>query len=551
MTVAAAAAVAAGLRYHRAMSATDPPLPPGNPQDGLRGQVPVSPISGAQHTMTSLLWALLRKPPVACAPSVPVREVLAHMRAQRVGAMVAVHADFTPAGILTERDVIERVVLDATALDAPLSRLMTPNPVSLDENASAFDAALLMARHGVRHVPVTRGGRLIGMVSERDLFALQRTGMREVSRTINQAGTDAELAAAAADVRLLARQLLAQGMAIEQLTQLIVALNDRVMARAIELTAELTADPAGVSTANPVAPPIANPAANAAETPAAKPAARTLATGQIDFCWIVLGSEGRMEQTISTDQDNGLIFLPVDTAATGPVRAQLLAAAARINQSLAQAGFPLCKGGIMASNPAWCLSLSEWQARFDDWLHNPAPAALLNAAIFFDLRPMHGNAALASRLHHWLLDQAQQRPAFLRMLAQNALQTAPPLTVFGTLAASGKVDLKGAGARLFIDAARVLALAQGITATHTAQRLRLAAAGAPGTASAQETEAMVDAFHFIQSLRLKRQFKAMEDGGLPNEIELASLNQLDHRILQEAFHQARKLQSRLRLDYAL
>ena len=521
------------------MSAAAPPPLPGNPQDGLPAQVTLLPISAAQQTMTSLLAALLRKPPVACAPATPMREVLAHMRAQRVGAMVAVHEDFTPAGILTERDVLERVALDATALDAPLSRLMTPNPVSLDENASAFDAVLLMARHGVRHVPVTRGGRLVGMVSERDLFALLRTSMREVSRAIDQAGSDAELAATAADVRRLARQLLAQGMAIEQLTQLIVALNDRMVARAIDMTAQ------------PAALPTTQVTANRTGHLTAKPGMPTLASGLVDFCWIALGSEGRMEQTISTDQDNGLIFLPADAAATGPVRAQLLAAAARINQSLARAGFPLCKGGIMASNPAWCLSLSEWQARFDDWLNNPSPAALLNAAIFFDLRPLHGSAVLANQLRQWLLARARQRPAFLRMLASNALQTVPPLNVFGTLAASGKVDLKAAGARLFIDAARVLALAQGISATHTAQRLRLAAAGTHGTPSAQETDAMVDAFHFIQSLRLARQFKAMEDGGLPNEIELASLNQLDHRILAEAFHQARKLQNRLRLDYAL
>ena len=255
-----------------------------------------------------------------------------------------------------------------------------------------------------------------------------------------------------------------------------------------------------------------------------------------------------MEQTISTDQDNGLIFTPRPGATTDGSRDRLLGFARQVNELLAQLGFPLCQGGIMAGNPKCCLSAAEWQERFSDWLRNPTPDALLNAAIFFDFRPLHGNTALADNLRTWLSAEAAGRPAFMRMLAVNALNNNPPLNIFGELAASGTVDLKGQGARPFIDAARVLALANGIAATHTTQRLRLAALH---HGSAREMEAMIESFQFIQTLRLARQFESLEDGGPPNQIEIATLNELDRRILKESFRQARKLQSRLKLDYAL
>ena len=472
-----------------------------------------------QYNMSSLLGALLRRTPVACTPGTALREVLGLMREHKVGSVIAQDEIGRVAGIFTERDLLNRVVLDQPGLDAkldaPLAQVMTPAPLCLDENASAFDAALLMAQHGVRHVPVTRGGTLLGVIGERDLFSLQRTGVRGMHGAIRHATGAAALQAAAADVRLLARNLLAQGMAVEQLTQLIATLNDQLVQQAILIVT-------------------GNGAVNA--------------IGDIDFCWIALGSEGRMEQTISTDQDNGIIFTAADAQQADAVRTRLLPLAGQINQLLARLGFPLCQGGIMAGNPQWCLSLAEWQARFGDWMRNPSPEALLNAAIFFDFRPMHGNTALAASLREWLSGEARARPAFLHMLAANALTTVAPLGYFGDIADTGTVDLKTQGVRPFIDAARVLALAHAIVPSHTAQRLRLASAQ---YGAAAEAEAMVEAFHFIQLMRLTRQFKAIEDGGPPNAIELASLNELDRRILREAFRQGRKLQTRLRLDYGL
>ena len=468
--------------------------------------------SHARHNMTSLVSTLLRKPAVTCKETTSLRDALLVMRDQRIGSMVAVDGANRAVGILTERDVLDRIVLEGRPLDIPFASVMTPAPRSIEESATAFDAALLMARHAIRHLPVTRGGELVGVISERDLFAAQRASMREVGRSINQAADGGALEQAAADVRKLARNLQAQGMALDQLTLLIVALNDRLVERAIDMVRRDTGFEAQGA------------------------------------CWIALGSEGRMEQTVSTDQDNGLVFEPTPGESVETCRERLLAFAGQVNQLLARLGFPLCKGGIMAGNPKWCLTIDEWKQRFGDWLRNPTPEALLNAAIFFDFRALQGEIRLATELRAWLVAEVKERPAFLRMMAANALGNTPPLNIFGELATSGSLDLKGQGARPFIDAARVLALADGTLATQTTQRLRL---GAARHGTAREAEALVEAFEFIQNLRLTRQFRALDDGGPPNQIEISTLNELDRRILKEAFRQARKLQSRLRLDYAL
>ena len=208
----------------------------------------------------------------------------------------------------------------------------------------------------------------------------------------------------------------------------------------------------------------------------------------------------------------------------------------------------------MAGNPRWCLSLEEWQAEFSDWIRNSAPQALLNASIFFDFRPLWGVAALADRLREWLLEAASVNRRFLHQMAVKALETRPPLgmlqdfTTSGSGRDDGTLDLKTQGARLFVDAARIYALQCGIAATGTAARMR--AAGPALAIAADEVAAVVDAFFYIQMLRLRHDIL---DGGTDaptaNRINPDRLNPLERRILKEALNSARRAQKRLTLDY--
>jgi CBS domain-containing protein len=274
----------------------------------------------------------------------------------------------------------------------------------------------------------------------------------------------------------------------------------------------------------------------------------------VPMCWIALGSEGRLEQTFSTDQDNGIIFA-ADDADAGRVREALLPFARAVNQKLASCGFPPCKGDVMAGNPRWCLTVDEWRRTFRSWLDEGQPQALLNACIFFDLRPIYGDESLAERLRAWLLPAAADRPLFQRLMAENALRCQPPLGTLRQFVYDGSrefphtIDLKKHGSLPFVDAARVLGLARRVPDTNTAQRLRAVAEVL--LIDGRSLQAIVDGFYFIHLLRLRNQcnLPGLRPGA--NRIDPDDLSRGDRQVLKEAFRQARKLQERLVLRYAL
>ena len=464
--------------------------------------------ASAQQSLENPLSSITRREPVSCAPDTPLRAALETMREHGIGSIVVVDGERRPVGMFTVRDLIGRVILPGVDLATPIRAMMTPDPVALPSSARAFEAALVMARHGFRHVLVADDGRLTGVVSEKDLFSLQRVGVTQVSATIRMAANQDQLRRAADDIRQLGHNMMAQGVGAEQLTQILSTLNDLLTRRVIEL-----------------------------ECAAAGPCRHT-------FCWLAFGSEGRLEQTLSTDQDNGIIFTLAADETADAVRIELLGFAERINRALDACGFPLCKGGIMAMNPKWCLSLEEWKATFGHWIDAGDPEALLNASIFFDFRPLYGKESLASELKQWLLGRTAATPRFLHQMAANALRNRPPLgLVRDFVVESGgenadTLDLKLNGTTPFVDAARVFALATGTPATGTAARLR--AAGARLNIARAEIEAWLAAFYFIQLLRLRRQHEESEAGlAMDNRINPDRLNDLDRRILKESFRQAR------------
>ncbi|MBK8325046.1 MAG: CBS domain-containing protein [Betaproteobacteria bacterium] len=470
-------------------------------------------------TMASPLRTALRRAPVTLPQGASVREVLELMKARRIGSVVLTNADGCPAGIFTQTDVLDRVALAGQSLDRPVEEVMTRNPTSLPASAALSEAAQLMARRGFRHLLVLEGEMLAGVISERDLFGLQRLSMQGLRKEIAQSGTVDALAFAAREVRGLGTAMLAQGVASEQITQFVSALNDAVTERALEL------------------------------------AGRNHDMAAVGYCWMGLGSEGRNEQTLATDQDNAIIFPDPPAGEREALRAKLLAFADEVNRTLDACGFPLCKGNIMARNPQWCLALPEWLDRFDDWMRNADPEALLNATIFFDFRALHGDAALVDRLREFLLGKVKDRPAFLRQMAANALQVRPPLGLFGDIVVEndegGTIDLKRQVSRPFVDCARILALSSGVAAVSTVERLR--GAGPRIRMSEDDVATAIDAFQFVQMLRLRSQDSLERGLGTtePNRIDPDTLNSLDRRILRETLRQARKLQNRVALDYQL
>lgn len=276
---------------------------------------------------------------------------------------------------------------------------------------------------------------------------------------------------------------------------------------------------------------------------------------QVPWCWLALGSEGRCEQTFVTDQDNGLIFSATDTAEAEALRRLFLPFAQEVNGALDTCGFTLCQGEIMAGNPKWCLALEEWESQFIDWVRRPEPMALMHASIFFDLRPIYGDIALGERLRDVLLHLTTSTPVFLHLMAVNALQAPPPLGLLGDVVVEGNgegngVDVKKFGARIFVDAARIFALASGVRAVETRQRL--SEAGPRAGLPASEVAGASAALSHLLRLRLASQAAALAAGEAPDHcVQPERLVDLDRTILRESLRQAKRVQQRLKLNYAL
>ena len=395
-------------------------------------------------SLYSPLSAIIRRQPVTVAPGATVREALRMMDDAAIGALVITDpASDRPIGIFTLRDLLTRVTLAMGDIEQPIAAVMSRTLITLRSETTAYQAALTMTRHRLRHILVVdHEGRLIGVVSQNDLFALQRVGYKDLGAAIRTAPDVDALKDATREITHLAGNMLSQGIGAEPLTQFVTSLNDLLTLRMIELTLP------------------------SFELP------------KIDWCWIALGSEGRFEQTFTTDQDNGIIFACPGEEAAEPLRQMFLPFARAVNDALDACGFARCKGNIMAGNPEWCLSSSEWRDRFGLWIREAQPQALLNASIFFDFRPLYGEEGLSDSLRSWLFGYTTANPLFLRQMTVNAMQCNPPLGLIRDFTFDRcrefphSIDLKMFGTRPFVDAARIFSLAHGIADTSTAQRLR-------------------------------------------------------------------------------
>ncbi|WP_085591345.1 DUF294 nucleotidyltransferase-like domain-containing protein [Pseudomonas sp. B14(2017)] len=476
---------------------------------------------GTQYSLNTPLGELAMRHPVVCSPDTPLRDAVRLMHEQQVGSIVVVDPQRYPTGIFTLRDLRQVVAAADADLGAPIARHMTAQPFYLSPQASAFDAAMAMTERHIAHVCLVENRRLCGVVSERDLFSLQRVDLVHLARTIRHAPRLDTLVSLRGEISQLVERMLAHGASSTQITQIITLLNDHTVCRVIELALAERGDPG------------------------------------VPFSWLCFGSEGRREQTLHTDQDNGILFEAADGAEADAIRARLLPLAQYINQCLAQCGFTLCKGNVMAGNPELCLSRSEWARRFAGFVREASPENLLGSSIYFDLRVVWGDEQGCEQLRQGLLEQVADNRIFQRMMADNALRQRPPvgrlrefvLTRQGNDKAA-TLDLKVQGLTPFVDGARLLALANGIGACNTLERLRQLVA--KGVIEALDGAAYEEAYHFIQQTRMQQHQRQTRDN-LPysNRLDPDSLNHLDRRILRESLRQAQRLQSSLALRYQL
>ncbi|WP_313225347.1 putative nucleotidyltransferase substrate binding domain-containing protein [Stutzerimonas nitrititolerans] len=475
---------------------------------------------GENYSLETRIGELAIHEPVCCAPDMPLNQAVSLMHSRNVGSVVIVGGQMHAQGIFTLRDLRRLVGEGIADLSLPIAQVMTPSPFGLPPDATAFDAAIAMTERRIAHICVINKGRLCGVLSERDLFSLQRVDLVHLAQTILHADRIETLVSIRDRIRQLVDNMLAHGASSTQITHIITLLNDHTVRRVIELAIADVGDPG------------------------------------VPFSWLCFGSEGRSEQTLHTDQDNGILFEAQDTAEAAHIRGRLLPLAERINRDLDTCGFTLCKGNIMAGNPQLCLSRQEWRRRFSSFVRESTPENLLGSTIYFDLRVVWGPPEGCDHLREQFLEDIRDNRIFQRMMAENALRHRPPVGRFRDFVVTRKgegkatLDLKVQGLTPFVDGARLLALSHGVGACNTLERLRQLVE--QEVIDKQDGAAYEEAYHFIQQTRMQ-QHQQQARAGQPysNRLDPDTLNHLDRRILRESFRQAQRLQSSLAMRYQL
>jgi CBS domain-containing protein len=455
-------------------------------------------------TLTVRVKNLIKTAPVFVAADASVADAARQMQRAHIGSVLVATE---PPGIVTDRDLRGRVLAAGLGPETPVTRIMTRPIKTIDSDRLAFSALGLMVEENIHHLPVVEEGRIVGIISSTDLLFHQTNNPVYLRRVIDGFSDAAVIGSYAPAIAALAGALFQSGLGALQIAQIVSSLNDALVKRLVQLAEhELGAPP----------------------TP---------------YAWIVFGSEGRMEQTLLTDQDNALVF-----DETNEGQAYFSKLSKRVVDGLIQAGFPPCAGGFMAVN--WCKPLSEWRQLFTKWIRLPEPQALLDAAIFFDFRAVAGSLSL-DLLEETILPAKDQR-RFLAHMLSGALAFRPPLGFFNRLRApNGEIDIKMGGIAPIVSLARVMALATGSRERSTLERLSIASAS-DSVLGRESARSLSEIFPFLLRLRLGAQLAARDNREIvDNRIDLATLSPFERNQLRDAFIIMKRIQEDIRAAWRL
>jgi CBS domain-containing protein len=477
-------------------------------------------MAGGPSLFAGRVGDLVGRSTVTCRPAEPIAAVARRMADERVGSVVVVDDAGGAIGIVTDRDLRGKVVAAARDPDSTRAAdVMSAPLVTIAPSAFAFDALLAMTRRGIHHLVVVDAGALAGVVSTHDLLVHDTTHPVHLAGAIACATSIPALAELARRITPLVRRLVETGATAYDLGQLVAELNDRLV------VAVLTIVDADFHARGEPAP--------------------------VPYTWLAFGSEARREQTLATDQDNGLVYddPPPELTETAAAYYRRLGAAAI--DALVTIGVPRCPGDVMASNPRWCQPLATWSRYFRRWMDEPAPGPVLEAEIHFDMRPLGGAVALGGALRALIVEAAPRQRLFLGMLARDVVDRRVPLTMFGNVAVErrgprrGAVDVKGGAQQPLTAAARVLALQLGREETNTVDRYRAAIAAAVLPES-QGREAS-DAFLHVTRVRLVHQLEQLARGEAPdNFVRVDRLSRADGLLFRDALGTVQRVQAVLR-----
>lgn len=469
-----------------------------------------------------LLAVSYSKDPVTCTGNLSVQQAAEIMTGKHVGSIVVVDDHFYPLGIVTDKDLRIKIATGKVILQTEISEIMSAPVITRRENVTPAEAEIAMLHHHISHICLTEDGtgksKVTGILSEHDLLSTRGNHPAAVIKDIKRATDVTELKKISSQTELLLNNLLDQNIPVDFVLKVIALINQALHAKIIEF-----------SLAGMDGPPPAN------------------------FTWLALGSLGRNEQLLISDQDHALIYSDVPEADQEKTSQYFLQLAKMVTVKLETLGFEYCPAEMMASNPKWCLSLSAWKEQFRDWITNPDEEKILLCNIFFDFRGIFGNPDLPVQLEKCIVEYIESHEIFLNRLALNAVKNPPPLSFFRQflLEHSGEhkdqFDIKARAIMPLVDAARVLILSNRITGiSNTLERFEKLIALEP-----QNKDIYIMC---LESYKILLRFRAKQ--GLANHdsgrfVHIKSLNKFERLQLRNCFKPIAEVQELIKVRFNL
>ncbi len=456
---------------------------------------------------------------ISCPAETSIQQAAVEMNAHRCSSIFITRGEEEFVGVVTDNDLRRKVIADGYDIQKPVSDIMTQPLKSIHSQALIFEALMTMMQHNIKHLAVVdTEGRVVGLVTNRDLLTAQGQSPFFLIREIMAADTVEAIFDMHRRLPRLIQSLINSGAKAMNVTRFISTISDAITKRIIGFALEKCGPP------------------------------------PVPFVFMILGSEGRHEQTLKTDQDNAIVYQDVAAEREAETQAYFLRLAKLICTWLDKAGYAFCEGNIMAQNPQWCGSLTKWKNYFSSWIHAAEPEDLLQASIFFDFRGAYGEMDLIEELRQFLFESLAGWSGFFRHLSENALYFKPPLGFFRNFVVASKgehrntFDIKSAMMPI-VDFARIYALKNHLEETNTLERLHQLYLRKK--LSWQEYNDLEQGYSFMMQLRFVRQIESVvEENAKPdNYINPKKLSRIEQTMLKEIFKRIEKFQTKLSVEF--
>jgi CBS domain-containing protein len=471
------------------------------------------------------LSEIMSSPVEMCDEEDSAQQVARRMTDKRISAVLVKSKDRQSIGIITERDLVSKVIVpdDVDCKTVVARQIMTPHPYSMSPDTYMYEAMAYMLGHHLKHMPIVHRGDVVGIVTLQDLMRYRSQKAMLLLGSIREETTLPGLAAIRREIVTVARTLLSETRSTPEVMEIITYIHHGIMKRVYELTQ-------------------------------AAVAAEGLTQPNIRHAFLIMGSGGRREMLLGPDQDNGLIYEDVPDERMVEVEAYFVPFSERLVHALAEVGYPLCDGKVMANNPVWRGRLSDWRQRVRKWINSPDPQNVLNSTIFFDFTTLVGDPSLSHKLRQFVNEEIRRFPLFLYHLMTLDYKHKAPVGLLGRFILEkdgkhdGQISLKQSGLVFIVDCMRMFALEKELQELTTLDRLRMLVK--KNVFEADTAEHIRAAFESLVFLRLRNEIELVEEGREPSHyLDPYALSKNEQDLLKESFHAVNKLQDSARRHF--